>query len=130
MDLRDQQIANLMNEVQRLKDQLAEFRGQKEFWPVNVGLVPLTPMQERVLRILWKRDVVTTVQMHDIIFRHLLDCDRPVRKDITVHVCHLRKKLPPDVIETVWGREGGYRLTSFGRDWIASRLREGERAAA
>lgn len=43
------------------------------------------------------------------------DCDAPEIKIVDVFVCKLRAKLPPDCIETVWGK--GYVLTPAGRQW-------------
>lgn len=127
-DLKNREIAMLRGELDRVKDEndmlrqrIAEFFGLDTPWPKDVLGFRLTPIEEKFLRVLAKRDFGSKEMLYSAIYDdRVFDEDLPDPKIIDVKICHLRKKLPSDAIETIWGR--GYRLTDAGKAWLKAKL--------
>ena len=115
----DRDIANLKAECDKLRLQvqgLTALLTDERPWPRSLNL---TPSEEKLLRILYKREFLTKEQAYGSFYWDRAD-GGPDSKILDVHICHIRAKLPPESIETIWGR--GYRLTDAGRAWLAERI--------
>lgn len=85
------QIGNLMLDVHEKRAEIDSVQ------------VALTPKEYAVLELLGLRQ--GHIQTKEMILNQLYGgMDEPEIKIIDVFICKLRKKLPPDIIQTAWGR--------------------------
>jgi DNA-binding response OmpR family regulator len=112
-------ILNLTEQIEILKSQLVDTDNGFYGLALRHGL---THAHTTILRLLFKRPgvVATKEQLLVGLYAHRPDHVWGDGKTLEVHVCRIRKKMPPDSIETFWGR--GYRLTEVGRAWIKAEL--------
>lgn len=102
----------LIRDMQAIIDEQAETIRLLRLDALGVPSLPedvkqLTPYQERILRVLMRRNAVFDT---DSIYRAVYgDEPEPDSNSIQALICQLRKKLPPALkIVNVWGQ--GYRL--------------------
>jgi DNA-binding response OmpR family regulator len=135
MNLQEREVASLREQVKNLteeRDFLTEklayvegaLLGTSDAWLLAGERLRMTPHQVRIIRCLLKRhnrEVATKEAIHTAMYLDRPD-DWPDPKVLDVQVCKMRRILPPDTIETVWGR--GYRLSDAGREWLEDQLRD------
>lgn len=115
-----QQIDWLRSKNQKLHVQLDDLEFERDELRREIGLkdnlpgwVPLlTPMQRDILRMLFKREIVS----RDMIVVSVYDGDHArAERSLHVHICKLRKALKPRKIhiENIWGV--GWRIETASR---------------
>lgn len=121
------QCQRLLKTTQDECDRLLEYNRQlhgalvelSPNWPSFDGM---PPQCEQYLRMLYKHKgvVVTKETMHTVMYSNRLETDTPDIKIVDVQICRLRKCLPPNSIDTCWGR--GWMLTEVGYQWVKEKV--------
>jgi hypothetical protein len=112
------------DECDRLREVLEQYRGAMiELSPDWPPFEDIPPQCDMYLRMLYRHKgiVVTKEAMYTVMYSERHEHNTPEVKIIEVQICKLRKYMPPNSIETVWGR--GYILTDIGYNWVKDRIK-------
>lgn len=116
-------IHYLEEENDRVREMLAQAHAAiKEADAMLPTWWKLTPQQEQMMRCLIRRPVATKEMIYISMYSDRAEADWGDPKIIDVQICKIKKVLPPDIIEGVWGR--GYKLSINGRKWVNQQIEE------
>lgn len=117
------QVVNLRDQVDELKEAI----GQSD----DYQIAGLPPLQGRLLGLLMKRERASREQAFVALYHDRVEADRPqTDKDLSVHLCHLRKRLTPYGIKITTHTNAGWSLDAENKSRVQalmSAIKAGEK---